>query len=74
MPIRLGMTEEAAAILKCNSQTANRMDREGLFDAGIVVRLGRGKRWNLDRLEEWVARGGKALEGGWRHEPDSRAA
>lgn len=71
---RLGMTEDAADRLNATTQRVNQMDREKLFDDGIVVRLGRLKRWDLDRLEDWIARGGKALEGGWRHDPDDRAA
>lgn len=69
----LDRTEKAAEFLDVTPQRCNQMDREGLFPDGIVVRLGRVKRWDLERLKEWAARGGKALEGNWRRE-DDRAA
>ena len=74
MKRKLGKTEEAAAFLNVSPQRANEMHREGLFDEGVVVLLGRLKRWDLDRLEEWATQGGQALQGGWRHESDEAAA
>ena len=74
MKRKLGKTEEAADFLNVSPQRANEMHREGLFDEGVVVLLGRLKRWDLDRLAEWATRGGKALAGGWRHEIDEEAA
>ena len=34
-----------------------------------TVRLGRQVRIDPERLEEFIANGGKALPGGWRNEP-----
>ena len=41
---------------------------------GVVVRFGRQLRFNLDALEQHIARGGTALPGGWRAEPQADVA
>lgn len=69
----LGKSIDAAIRLDSTEPRVNEMARAGLFD-GVVVQLGRQRRWDLDRLEEWIENGGKALLGGWKHEPDDRAA
>ena len=47
--------------------------RQGIVPPGVVVRLGRQLRVHPERLEEFIARGGQALPGGWRREPREAA-
>lgn len=42
-----------------------RLVREGILPA---VRIGRQIRFDPDVLQEWIKRGGKAYDGGWRKE------
>jgi hypothetical protein len=46
------------------------MVRLGLFESvsGVVVKLGRNIRFDPEKLEVWIAKGGQALPGGWRQE------
>jgi hypothetical protein len=46
------------------------MVREGILPPGVIVRLGRHIRVNLDQLEVFISRGGAALPGGWRRRAD----
>ncbi len=40
-----------------------------------IVRVGRSIRWNLDLVEQWIARGGSSAKGSEREDGDnSRAA
>lgn len=52
---RLGISESAV-------YEAARQNR-----IGGVVRIGRRLRFDRDLVEAWIARGGEALPGGWRH-------
>jgi predicted DNA-binding transcriptional regulator AlpA len=47
--------------------------RQGIFPAGVVVRLGRQIRFDVGRIEEWARDGGQPLAGGWRRDPDGDA-
>ena len=39
-----------------------------------VVRFGRKLMFDVDKVNKWIDEGGSALEGGWKHELDERAA
>jgi hypothetical protein len=43
--------------------------REGIIPAGVIVRFGRSIYIDPDKLEEFLAAGGKAFPGGWRRAP-----
>jgi hypothetical protein len=43
--------------------------RNGILPPGVIVRLGRQIRVDPALLEEFIARGGMSLPGGWRREP-----
>ncbi len=64
---RLGTAEEVAERLNIKRSRPYEMANAGLLD-GIVVRLGRQVRFDMDALEEWIGNGGKSLEHGWRKE------
>ena len=42
------------------------MAREHIFPPGVVVKLGRNVRFDMEKLETWIESGGQALPGGWR--------
>ncbi|MCM3724585.1 helix-turn-helix domain-containing protein [Neobacillus cucumis] len=56
---------EAAPILGISVERTYTLAREGILP---VVRLGRQIRLDPVQLDNWIARGGKALPGGWKHE------
>ncbi len=61
--MRVVKTDTVREILGVNEQRAWTIGREperfGLPRAA-VIRIGRAMRWNLDLVEEWLARGGSA--------------
>ena len=46
--------------------------RQGIIPAGVVVRLGRQVRVNVQKWREFVEAGGAALPGGWRRDASDR--
>ncbi|HZS03861.1 MAG TPA: DNA-binding protein [Blastocatellia bacterium] len=49
--------------------------RENFFgDLPVIVRFGRQIRVNAEAFEQFVAKGGKSLPGGWRREPQTSVA
>lgn len=56
---------EVAKTLSISPHRAYDLARSGVLP---VVRLGRQLRVDSGALAEWVARGGKALPGGWRRD------
>ena len=65
LPGRMLTTSEAAEVLRCTRLHLTDMLRTGLLPG---VRFGR--KWLIpeDTLAEWIAQGGRALDGGWRKE------
>jgi len=69
---RLLTLSETAEILNIKYWRAAELARQNLIP---VVHLGRSKRVDPDRLQEWINSGGKALPGGWKQEAqDGRPA
>jgi excisionase family DNA binding protein len=60
---------EAAITLNVSEVRVRQMARDGILPAGVVVKLGRSLRFNLEALEAWCKAGGQALPGGWRRRP-----
>ena len=60
--------EQAARVLQVKYARAAELARDGIIP---VVRLGRQIRIDPSRLGEFIANGGKALPGGWRHDKRS---
>jgi excisionase family DNA binding protein len=58
--------DELAAVLHVRRQRAYDLVRQGLVPA---VRVGRQLRVDRLALRAWVHAGGRALAGGWRHQP-----
>jgi excisionase family DNA binding protein len=58
--------QEAAALLRVSCPRAYELARSGVLPA---VRLGRQIRIDPVQLRTWIAQGGRALPGGWRHDP-----
>lgn len=54
---------EAADVLQVSYHRAAELARQGLIP---VIRLGRQVRVCPDQLETFIAKGGRALPGGWR--------
>ncbi len=63
--------EETAKQLNVSYARAAQLAREGILP---TIRLGRQIRVHPDQLSEFLARGGRALPGGWRREPAGAAA
>jgi excisionase family DNA binding protein len=55
--------QEAAEVLQVSYHRAAELARQGLLP---VIRLGRQIRVCPDQLEAFIAKGGRALPGGWR--------
>lgn len=72
MDLEILNVSEVAEIVRLPESTVYLMARENRI--GGVVRMGRRIRFIRADLEKWIAAGGEALEGGWRREPDERAA
>ncbi len=62
---RLISCEDVADILGVTVPRVYELARQNIIPA---VRLGRQVRVDAHRLEDFLQSGGKALEGGWRHE------
>lgn len=62
--MRVVNTDTVKELLGVNDQRAWAIGREpqrfGL-PREAVIRIGRAMRWNLDLVEEWLARGGSAV-------------
>jgi excisionase family DNA binding protein len=58
--------QEVARVLKVTTRRAYKLCRNGLLPH---VRLGRQIRVDPDQLNQWIAKGGSALPGGWRRGP-----
>lgn len=54
---RLGKADEVARILDVPEKTVYRLGRE-VFPPGVVVRIGRKVRFDLEELNTWIAKGG----------------
>jgi excisionase family DNA binding protein len=65
---RLCEIEDVAALMNVKKQHVRTMVREGIIPPDAVVRLGRLYRFNLQKVQEWIDRGGSAYPGGWRKE------
>jgi putative molybdopterin biosynthesis protein len=63
--------EDSAKILNVTYPRAAQLAREGIFP---TIRLGRQIRVDPDQLADFLARGGRALPGGWRREPAGAVA
>jgi hypothetical protein len=46
------------------------MCRTGIVPAGVSVRLGRKVKIDMDRMVDWISKGGQALPGEWRWQRD----
>ena len=68
--MKLLLIREVADILHVSQSRAYAMARTGMLPA---VHLGRQLRVDADRLDQWIANGGKALPGGWKRDPDDAA-
>ena len=55
---------EAAALLGVSTSRCYELVRRNIIPA---VRIGRQVRFHPTTLERWLANGGQALEGGWKH-------
>ncbi len=66
MARELGTVVDAARVLNVRRQRVRQLYRTGLMPPGVVVRLGRQVRFDLDALDAWIRAGGTALPGGWR--------
>ena len=62
--------EEVAGVLNVSYLRATALVREGILP---TVHLGRQKRIDPRKLEEFIQAGGKALPGGWRRKPPDDA-
>jgi excisionase family DNA binding protein len=71
MDTRLLTLEDLARTLNVSYARAAQLAREGVLP---TIRLGRQIRVHPDQLNEFLARGGRALPGGWRREPAGAAA
>ncbi|MFZ3130750.1 MAG: helix-turn-helix domain-containing protein [Desulfosporosinus sp.] len=58
---------EVADILNVAEDRAYAMAREGILP---VIRMGRQLRVDPDQLQIWLDKGGNALPGGWRRQPE----
>jgi hypothetical protein len=65
--------QDMANVLNVTNSRAAEMIRIKLFPDKGVVRLGRQIRVDPDVLAEFVATGGKPLEGGWKREANPLA-
>ncbi len=61
--MNLMTVDQVAGLLKVSHHRVYEMVREGLLP---VVRLGRQVRISEDALENWIAKGGQPLSGGWK--------
>lgn len=57
---------EVAGVFKKPVASIYAWAREGRLPG--VVRVGRSIRFDADKIEEFIANGGRALPGGWRQE------
>ncbi|MBS3976617.1 MAG: helix-turn-helix domain-containing protein [Syntrophomonadaceae bacterium] len=64
-PKKLMRIDDVADVLDITESRAYDLARQGILPS---VRLGRQIRVDRDALENWIARGGQALPGGWRRE------
>ncbi len=67
--MRLLTIPEAAEVLRVPRARIYQLAREGLLP---VVHLGRQLRVDESQLHDWIASGGQALPGGWRHSRSDR--
>ena len=65
MTKKLVGAQDVAEMLDVSVQRVYDLARQNLLPH---VRLGRIVKFDLDRIEQWIADGGQALPGGWRHE------
>ena len=57
-----------------SERRAHQAARLGIFPPGVVVRFGRQVRFAKEPLLEFIAKGGRALPGGWRREAPATIA
>ncbi|NMB01436.1 MAG: helix-turn-helix domain-containing protein [Firmicutes bacterium] len=60
---RLMTAQETAKLLGVSKHRLYEMAKKGLVPS---CRLGRQVKFDLKQIEEWLAKGGTALPGGWR--------
>jgi excisionase family DNA binding protein len=60
---------EAARELGVSEKRVHELCRNGIIPLGVVIYLGRQRRFDQDGLRHWKKRGGKRLPGGWRWKP-----
>lgn len=63
---RLAKADEVALILKVTKARVYELARERVLPPGVVVRIGRQLRFDLNALAVWIAQGGSSEE---RHAP-----
>ena len=69
----LGTVKDGAELLGMRGDSFRKLDRDGVLPPGVVVRVGRRLRVDLDALERFIDDGGRALPGGWRRETPEAA-
>ncbi|MBT2690984.1 helix-turn-helix domain-containing protein [Bacillus sp. ISL-47] len=55
---------EVAKILSVSSERAYSLARRGILP---TVKIGRQIRVDEGKLNDWIDKGGSALQGGWKH-------
>ncbi len=64
---RLGRAAEVREVFDLPSDArVNELARQGLLPG--VVRLGRCVRFDMEKISEFIEKGGRALPGGWRRQ------
>ena len=68
--MKLLLIRQVAEMMHISTSRAYALARSGMLP---TVRLGRQLRVDADRLDQWIADGGKGLPGGWKQDPGNGA-
>ncbi len=65
--------KDVAQVLRKTEKSVLQAVADGLFPAGVVIRVGRLVRFHPENLTAWLENGGAQWPGGWRKEAKPEA-